>query len=175
MKRLFRKKDVNKVESGEGTAVLPTPLSPGTPAPDFTLDSNTGQKISLSDFRGQPVILAFYPADNSPVCSSQLALYNEVLPLFKEHNAALLAVSTDSPTSHQTFAQNLSLSFPLLADNDPAGAVAQAFGVYDETNQICERALFVIDDTGKIHWSSVSPKGVNPGANGILDALESLD
>ena len=173
--RLFRKNNENKKEEDGETAVLSTPLAPGTPAPEFTLDSNTGQPISLSDFRGQAVILAFYPADNSPVCSSQLALYNEVQPLFKEHNARLLAISTDSANSHQTFAQNLSLSFPLLADNDPAGAVARSFNVYDETHQICERALFVIDGEGTIHWSHVSPKGVNPGANGILNALESLE
>ncbi len=175
MKRLFRKKAGDKGEDGGETAVLPTPLPPGTPAPKFSLASNTGQTISLDDYRGQPVILAFYPADNSPVCSSQLALYNEVLPLFKEHNAKLLAISTDSPTSHQTFSQNLSLSFPLLADSDPAGAVARSFNVYDETHQICERALFVIDGAGTIRWSHISPKGVNPGANGILNALESID
>jgi peroxiredoxin len=128
----------------------------------------------LNDFQGQPLILAFYPADNSPVCSSQLALYNEALPLFEEHNAQLLGVSIDTLSSHHTFAQNLNLSFPLLADSDPAGAVARAYGVYDENNNICERALFVISPEGKVHWSHISPKSVNPGANGILDALESM-
>ena len=170
MKRLFSKKDKRKGE----TAVAVTPLPSGTLAPDFSLDSTVGRPLSLSDFRGRPIILAFYPADNSPVCSNQLALYNEALSLFEEHNAQLLGVSIDAVSSHQTFAQNLNLSFPLLADSDPAGAVAKAYGVYDEKNGICERALFVISSDGTIHWSHISPKSVNPGANGILDALESM-
>ena len=171
MKKLFRKKDKRKGE----TAVAAVPLPSGTLAPDFYLDSTAGRPFSLNDFRGQPVILAFYPADNSPVCSSQLALYNEALSLFEEHNAQLLGISIDTVSSHQTFAENLNLSFPLLADSDPAGAVAQAYGVYDDNNGICERALFVINPDGTIHWSHISPKSVNPGANGILDALESMN
>lgn len=175
MKRFFRKKVENKTRNNVDTAVSASLIPPGTPAPDFSLDSTVGRPLSLNDFQGQPVILAFYPADNSPVCSSQLALYNEVLPLFAEHNAQLLGVSIDTLSSHKAFAQNLNLSFPLLADSNPAGAVARAYGVYDDNNKTCERALFVISPEGKVHWSHISPKGVNPGANGILDALESID
>jgi peroxiredoxin len=138
------------------------------------LPGTTGESLTLADLRGRPVILAFYPADQSPVCSNQLALYNEALPLFEEFQAQLLGISIDDLASHQTFASNLNLSFPLLADHDPAGVVARAYGVYDEKKGICKRALFVLDEEGIIRWSYVSPIAVNPGANGILDALEAL-
>jgi peroxiredoxin len=150
-------------------------LTPGTAAPDFTLPGTNGKTVQLSELNGRPVILAFYPADNSPVCSSQLALYNEALPLFKEHDAELFAISIDDLQSHQTFAENLNLSFPLLADNDPTGTVARAFGVFDEEKENSRRALFVLDADGIVRWSHISPIDVNPGANGILEALEKLN
>jgi peroxiredoxin len=128
----------------------------------------------LSDFLGQPVVLVFYPADWSPVCGDQLSLYNEVHPLFEQSGAQLIAVSVDGRWSHQAFAEHRNLRFPLLADFEPKGAVARRYGVYDEKGGTSERALFVIDADGIIHWSYVSPKGVNPGADGILNALESL-
>jgi peroxiredoxin len=103
-----------------------------------------------------------------------MALYNEALPLFKEYNAELLGISIDDPDSHQAFAESLNLSFPLLADNEPTGAVARAFGVFDEAENNARRALFVLDAGGVVQWRYVSPKHVNPGANGILEALESL-
>jgi peroxiredoxin len=124
--------------------------------------------------RGQPVILVFYPADWSPVCGDQLALYNEVLPMFQEHGAQVLAISVDGIWSHRAFAGGRKLRFPLLADFEPKGAVAQAYGAYDAETGTSERAMFVIDGEGVIRWSYVSPKGVNPGADGILRALESL-
>jgi peroxiredoxin len=155
--------------------LIPTQaLQPRTPAPDFSLPSTFGPALSLRDFRGQPVILAFYPADGSPVCSSQLALYNEALPLFAEFNAQLLAISVDDISSHHAFAGRYNLNFPLLADAEPKGAVTRAYGVYDEDEQTSQRALFVIDAEGFIRWSYVSPRDVNPGANGILEALETL-
>lgn len=153
---------------------LNTPLPPGTAAPDFALPSTTGDEFCLSEQLGSPIILAFYPADNSPVCSSQLALYNEAQSLFKEHNAKLFGISTDDINSHQDFAENLNLTFPLLSDSDPSGEIAKAFGVYDEQDESVQRALFVLDKSGNIHWSYVSPKNVNPGAHGILKALETL-
>jgi peroxiredoxin (alkyl hydroperoxide reductase subunit C) len=151
------------------------PLPPGTAAPNFTLPNATRSPLQLSDLLGRPVILTFYPADNSPVCSNQLALYNQALPLFQKHNATLLGISIDNPDSHKAFAQNLNLSFPLLADNDPLGAVARAYGVFNENNHNAYRALYVLDQSGIIRWAYVSPTNVNPGANGILAALESLD
>lgn len=149
-------------------------MPPGTEAPGFTLPATDGDRVTLRGFRGQPVILVFYPADWSPVCGDQLALYNEVLPLFQEHGAQVLAISVDGIWSHRTFVETRNLRFPLLADFEPKGAVARAYGVYDAEAGTSERALFVIDGAGIIRWSYVSPKGVNPGADGILEALESL-
>jgi peroxiredoxin len=150
------------------------PLPAGTPAPEFSLQSTPDQRVSLSEFKGNPVILAFYPADWSPVCGDQMALYNEILSEFQEHNAALLGISVDGIWCHLAFAKDRNLHFPLLADFEPKGAVARAYGVYREQEGVTERALFVIDGEGVIRWSYVSPIGVNPGANGILKALESL-
>jgi len=152
----------------------PTALQPGFSAPDFSLPGTTGQQISLRDFRGQPVLLVFYPADWSPVCGDQLALYNEVLPLFEEHNVQVLAISVDGLWCHKAFAEQRKLRFPLLADFEPKGAVARAYGVYDAENGFAQRALFVLDAEGIIRWGHVSPSNVNPGADGILNALESL-
>jgi peroxiredoxin len=149
-------------------------LEPGTPAPDFTLHVTPDQKLSLSELRGRPIILAFYPADWSPVCGDQLALYNEVLPEFQKHKAELLGISVDGVWSHEAFAKDRHLHFPLLADFEPKGAVAKAYGAYRDGDGVCERALFVIDKTGKIFWSYCSPVSINPGADGILESLENL-
>jgi len=149
-------------------------LQPGTPAPNFTLHNTPDQSVSLSDFRGQPVILAFYPADWSPVCGDQMALYNEVLPEFRRFNAELIGISVDGVWCHKAFAQDRKLHFPLLADFEPKGAVAKMYGVYRRPDGTSERALFVLDAQGMIRWSYVSPVGINPGADGILTALEAL-
>jgi peroxiredoxin len=150
-------------------------LRAGTPAPDFSLHSTPDQAVALSDFRGQPVILAFYPADWSPVCGDQMALYNEILGEFRQFNAELLGISVDGIWCHLAFAESRKLLFPLLADFEPKGAVARQFGVYREQDGTSERALFVIDADGIIRWSYVSPIGINPGADGILRALEGLE
>jgi peroxiredoxin len=149
-------------------------LGPGTAAPDFALRCTPDQSVSLSEFRGRPVVLAFYPADWSPVCGDQMALYNEMLDEFQQFQAEVLGISVDGAWCHGAFAKQSKLHFPLLADFEPKGAVARAYGVYDEKDGTSERALFVIDPDGIIHWSYVSPIGVNPGANGILSALEDL-
>ena len=149
-------------------------LEPGTPAPAFTLPATPDQQVSLTDFRGKPLILAFYPADWSPVCGDQMALYNEILPEFHRHHAALVGISVDGAWCHGAFAASRKLHFPLLADFEPKGAVARRYGVYREAEGTTERALFVIDGAGIIRWSYVSPVGVNPGADGILEALESM-
>jgi peroxiredoxin len=151
------------------------PLPVGTRAPDFALQSTPDQKVSLADFRGQPVILAFYPGDWSPVCSDQLALYQELLPEFQRLGAELLGISVDGIWSHLAFAEDRNLHFPLLADFEPKGEVARAYDVYRAEDGTTERALYVIDSDGVVRWSYVSPVGVNPGADGILRALESLD
>ena len=153
---------------------MSNPLAPGTPAPEFTLSSTPDQAVSLDTLRGRPVILAFYPADWSPVCGDQMALYNEMLPEFGRFNAELIGISVDGIWCHMAFSRDRKLRFPLLADFEPKGGVARQYGVYREKDGISERALFVIDPQGVIRWSYVSPIGKNPGADGILRALESL-
>ena len=151
-------------------------LARGTPAPDFSLPRSPDETMSLRDLRGRPVVLAFYPADWSPVCGDQLALYNESLDMFDElGNPQLVGISVDGVWCHAAYARDRKLRFPLLADFEPKGAVAREYGVYNRAAGHCERALFVIDSGGTIRWSYVSPEGVNPGADGILRALESLD
>ena len=149
-------------------------LEPGTKAPDFSLQTTPDQKVSLRDFRGQKLVLTFYPADWSPVCSDQLAVYNELLPEFRRLGAEVLGISVDGVWCHLAFAKDRKLRFPLLADFEPKGAVARAYRVYRDGEGISERALFVIDGEGMIRWSYVSPIGINPGADGILDALEKV-
>ncbi len=152
----------------------PTALQPGTTAPDFSLHSTPDQLVQLSEFRGQPVILAFYPADWSPVCGDQMGLYNEILSEFQELGAELLGISVDGSWCHSAFGKDRKLHFPLLSDFEPKGEVARRYGVYRQSEGVSERALFVINAEGVIHWSHVSPVGVNPGAAGILAALEEL-
>ena len=148
-------------------------LAPGALAPDFTLHVTPDQTISLSELKGRPVILAFYPADWSPVCGDQMALYNEILPEFRKHHAELLGISVDGVWCHSAFSKDRKLHFPLLADFEPKGAVSNLYGAY-RSEGFSERALFVIDKDGVIRWSYISPVGVNPGAEGILEALENL-
>ena len=149
-------------------------LGAGQPAPDFELHATPDQTVSLSDFRGKPVILAFYPADFSPVCGDQMALYNAVLSEFHKLGAELVGISVDGAWCHAAFAEARKLHFPLLADFEPKGGVAKAYGAYREREGTSERALFVIDGDGVIQWSYCSPVGVNPGADGILNALEAM-
>jgi peroxiredoxin len=150
------------------------PLPPGTEAPDFSLPSTPDQTLSLAELRGQPVILVFYPEDWSPVCSDQLALYQQLLPEFERFNAALVGISVDGVWSHLAFARDRNLHFPLLADFEPKGEVARMYRVYRAEDGTSERALYVVDADGIIRWSYVSPVGVNPGADGILRALDGL-
>ena len=150
------------------------PLSPGTRAPDFALPSTLNRAVGPAEFRGRPLILVFYPADWSPVCTDQLGLYQEVMPEFEKHGAQLLGISVDGVWSHRAFAKDRNLRFPLLADFEPKGEVSRAYGVYRAQDGTSERALFVLDPAGLVSWSYVSPTEVNPGADGILRALEDL-
>jgi peroxiredoxin len=149
-------------------------LTAGTTAPDFTLHVTADQTLSLDELRGKPVVLAFYPADWSPVCSDQMALYNEILPEFRKHGAELLGISVDGVWCHNAFSKNRRLHFSLLSDFEPKGGMAKTYGAYREKDGICQRALFVIDKNGVISWSYLSPIAENPGADGILEALEAL-
>lgn len=151
-----------------------TPLGPGTPAPDFDLPTAPGKTLHSVDFRGRPLIMVFYPADWSPVCGDELSLYNQVLPEFQKYGAELVGVSVDGPWCHAEFSRQRNLHFPLLSDFEPKGEMSRAYGAYRFEDGTSQRALFVIDDDGVIRWSYVSPVDVNPGVNGILDALDAL-
>jgi peroxiredoxin len=150
-------------------------LAPGTLAPDFELSSTPDQKLKLSELLGKKIILAFYPAVWSPVCSDQMALYNETLKIFSRHNAQVIGISVDSKWCHLAFSENRKLHFPLLADFEPKGAVSKLYEVYDEKEGESQRALYVLDEKGIIRWNYLSPVGLNPGADGILTALEDLE
>jgi peroxiredoxin len=152
----------------------PSILKPGSKAPDFTLLSTPDQSVSLRDFRGRPVVIAFYPADWSPVCSDQMGLYAQVMPEFQKFHAEVFGISVDGIWSHLAFAKDRKLNFPLLSDFEPKGSVSRSYGAYEPRTGESARALFVIDANGVIRWSLLSPDGVNPGAEGILSALEEL-
>ena len=155
-------------------AAKPPILKAGAKAPDFTLKSTPDQSVSLRDFLGRPVVLAFYPADWSPVCTDQLGLYAQVMSEFKKFNAEVLGISVDGIWSHLAFSNDRKLNFPLLSDFEPKGAVSKMYGAFEAAVGESARALFVIDKKGVIRWSYLSPDGVNPGADGILSALEDL-
>ena len=159
------------IDKTKKNSILPI----GIIAPDFELYSTPDQKLRLSDLRNKKVILAFYPADWSPVCGDQMALYNEMLQYFYKHNAVMIGISVDSKWSHLAFIQSHKFHFPLLSDFEPKGEVARSYEAYDEETGACERALYVIDERGIIRWNYLSPVGINPGADGILDALEEMD
>jgi peroxiredoxin len=161
----------SKAGAAETCGALPA----GTRAPDFRLPTTPDQFVSLQDFRGSPLILAFYPADWSPVCGDQMALYNELLPEFHRQRAMLLGVSVDGVWCHLAFAKDRKLRFPLLSDFEPKGRTASAYGAFRPSEGVCERALYVIDAEGVIRWSYISPIGINPGADGILSALEEIN
>jgi peroxiredoxin len=158
----------------QGGAERPGPLPAGTRAPDFTLPSGPDTTLRLSDLRGRPVILCFYPADWSPVCGDELGLFNEILPEFQRHGAELLGISVDGVWCHKAYAEARRLRFPLLSDFEPKGEVSRAYNAYRKREGFSERALFVIDDDGVVRWSYLSPVDVNPGADGVLAALEEL-
>ena len=151
-----------------------TVLQPGITAPDFTLRTTPNQSISLNQYRGNPVILVFYPADFSPVCGDEMTLFNQLLPEFQRLNAEVMGISVDGVWCHLAFSKEKNLKIPLLADFEPKGEVAKKYGVYRQKDGIAERALFLLDKDGIIRYSYVSPIGVNPGADGVLKALESI-
>lgn len=149
-------------------------LQKGTKAPEFDLNATPDQKLKLSELKGKRVILVFYPADWSPVCGDQVSLYNEMLKYFRKYNAEIVGISVDSKWCHMAFEQDRKLHFPLLSDFEPKGAVSKLYGAYNEEAGHSLRALYVLDEEGIVQWSYLSPDGINPGADGILDALEEL-
>ena len=149
-------------------------LQKGTKAPDFELYATPDQKLKLSQLKGKKVILAFYPADWSPVCSDQMALYNEMLKYFHKHNADLIGISVDGKWCHLAFSQDRKLHFPLLSDFEAKGAVSRLYEAYDEQEGQSKRVLYMLDEAGIVQWGYESSVGINPGADGIMDALDEL-
>jgi peroxiredoxin len=150
------------------------PLAPGEPAPPFALAKRPGEMFSSRELQGRPAVLTFYPADWSPVCGDQLALYQAILPEFEQYEAHLVGISVDGVWCHAAYADARGLTFPLLADFEPKGEVSRRFGVYRHRDGVSERALFVLDKEGVIRWQQVVEPAVNPGAAGILSALDDL-
>ena len=150
------------------------PLPPGTMAPDFSLLSSPTERVSLRKFLGRPVVLAFYPADWSPVCGDQMTLYSALFDEFERHGAVVLGISVDGTWCHRAFTEARHLRIPLLADFEPKGGVSRSYGAYNDQEGTSDRTLFVIDGAGIIRWSYRSPVDVNPGADGILDALQRI-
>ncbi len=151
-------------------------LVPGTKAPDFALPDAHGRTIRLSDHRGAPLVLVFYPLDWSPGCSVQLDLYSQDLDQFAARGARVVAISVDSLYSHGAWAAVRGIRFPLLADFNPKGQVAGRYDVYRDEDGFSERALFVIDGNGIIQYSYVSPYLHHvPDIHDLFTALDRLD
>jgi peroxiredoxin (alkyl hydroperoxide reductase subunit C) len=150
-------------------------LARGTAAPDLDIPATPdGNRIKLADQRGSPAVLIFYPGDFTPVCTGELQLFNELLPELEALGAKVFAISCDSLWSHIAYTKEANLRIPLLTDFHPKGEVCRRFEVYRDDIGTAERALFVLDGDGRIFWSHVSPIEINPGADGVLLALEQL-
>ena len=149
-------------------------IAVGEPAPDFVLRDQDGEKVSLSDYAGRRVLLVFYPGDFSPVCGDQLSIYQEVKPQIAEQGVELIGISVDSGFAHKAFQEKLGIDTPLLADFEPKGEVARAYGAYIEKIGHANRSLVLVDEEGTVEWAHESPTPLEiPGANLIFDALSS--
>jgi peroxiredoxin len=149
-------------------------IAAGEPAPDFTLRNQDGEKVSLADFRGRRVLLVFYPADFSPVCGDQLSIYQEVKPEIEAKGVQMVGISVDSAFAHKAFQEKLGIDTPLLADFEPKGEVARAYGAYVEGRGHANRSLVLVDEEGVVAWSYEPETPLEiPGANLIFDALDS--
>lgn len=149
-------------------------LQTGAKAPDFTLPKTPDEKVSLSDYRGKPILLIFFPAAFSPPCTDEVSLFNDSLPDFEDYDTQLIGISVDSAWSNMAFAEQRNIVFPILSDFQPKGEVGRKYGIYDDQNGIDQRALFVIDSDGMIRWSYLSPILEVPPVDGPLKALNEL-
>ena len=147
-------------------------IAPGTPAPDFRLIDETGEKFTRESLLGQTTVLVFYPFAFSPVCTDQFQVYEEVLDDFAEQGAKLYGVSCDAMWSQKAFKDQLGVTIPQLSDFEPKGAASRAFGAWFAPAGCSSRALVIVDADGVVTWShEAASLGDLPGANLIFDAL----
>jgi peroxiredoxin (alkyl hydroperoxide reductase subunit C) len=147
-------------------------IAAGESAPDFTLRNQDGEEVSLADFRGGKVLLVFYPFDFSPVCSDQLSVYQGVKQEIEGKGVTMLGVSVDHHHAHKAFREKLGIDTTLLADFEPKGEVAKAYGSFLEGPGMANRTLVLIDEEGQVEWAYESPSpGEAPGPDVILGAL----
>jgi mycoredoxin-dependent peroxiredoxin len=146
-------------------------VAPGTPAPDFTLQTEDGGKLTLADLKGSTTVLVFFPFAFSPICTDQFSVYQEVLGEFEARGANLYGVSCDATWSLKAFREKLGVSIPMLSDFEPKGETCRAYGVYHPAG-FAQRALVIVDPDGIVKWSyEADTPGELPGANLIFDGL----
>ena len=147
-------------------------VAPGTPAPDFTLQTEDGEAFTRADLLGRTTVLVFYPFAFSPVCTDQFQVYEEVLDELREQGAMLYGVSCDATDSQRAFREKLGVTIPMLSDFEPKGEASRAFGAYFAPGGMATRALVIVDPEGVVQWSwEGEHPGVLPGANLIFDGL----
>ena len=149
-------------------------IAVGQPAPEFTLKDQNQKEIKLSDYRGKNVVIVFYPLDWSPVCTNEHACFVNDLSQFEKLNAQVLGLSVDSSWSHKAFAEKMGVTYPLLADFHPRGAVADQFGVYHANKGITGRAIAIIDKAGKVAWFKNYEFATVPDIKEVAQALALL-
>src|SRR5689334_18076225 len=146
-----------------------------TPAPDFTLLDGNAKSFKLSDQRGKNIVLAFYPADWSPVCTNELALFQETLEGIHSYNAEIVGISVDSHYSHRAWAEKLHITFPLLSDFWPHGAISQRYGVFQDSEGVSRRSLFFIDVEGRLRDTWIAEdQSMKPSISLVFHALEQI-
>jgi peroxiredoxin len=150
-------------------------IEAGAQAPDFALLDQDGKQVSLSDYRGQPVLLVFYPADFSPVCTDQLSVYESDLPEFARRGVQVIGISVDSAFCHRAFREHIGVTMPLLADFHPKGEVARAYGLWSDKYGQAGRALVLVDPEGTVEWAYKSPALEYPATDLIFQKLQSFE
>jgi peroxiredoxin len=151
------------------------PIAVGQPAPEFTLKDQDQKEISLSDLVGKRnVVLIFYPLDFSPICTNEHACFVNELKQFEKLDAQLIGLSVDSVWTHKAFAEKMGISYPLLADFHPKGAVAEKFGIYNAERGMTGRAIAIIDKSGKIAWFKNYDYPMAPEMSEVAQALAGL-
>jgi peroxiredoxin len=146
----------------------------GEPAPDFELSNQYGEPVRLSSFRGQNVVLVFYPFAFSGICTGELCEIRDNLAALEDANATVLAISVDSKFSLRAYAEQEGYGFDLLADFWPHGSVASEYGVFDAGSGMARRGTFIIDAAGVVRYVVVNPRGQARDLSAYRDALAGL-